>query len=81
MTAIDIRGPVEELCEVLGVHPDYVAEMTITPSTVDVTLYRGRDGRCKGPKFCFDARQIRMDHGPGGQSSPAMEQLRFEVTT
>ncbi len=48
---IAISDPVKQICEAFGIDPKYVARIDITPSDVDVTLFRGKDGRCKGPKF------------------------------
>lgn len=76
---IDIEQPIREICERLGVDPNYVARLDISPTKVDVTLYRGSEGRCKGPKFVWDAGEIApVGYGP---SSAAYELVSFEVKT
>jgi hypothetical protein len=45
---VDLREPVAQIIERLGLDPKYVASMEIRPDRVDVVLFHGEGGRLKG---------------------------------
>ena len=66
---IDLSEPIKDICEALGLDPNYVYEISIVPLSAGVFLFKGRDGRCKGEKYVDDNGQ------------PAIEFVGFEITT
>lgn len=83
MSRLDISDLIDVLCERFGLDKAYVARVELDPTTARVTVYRGRDGRCKGPKYVEGAGEYRpVAWRPDGvQGEPAMELLTFPVVT
>lgn len=61
--AVNLRDEITKICRKLEILPEYVRELEIRPNEIEVTLFRGSDGRCVGAKYivCENGRRATRD--------------------
>jgi hypothetical protein len=84
MSRVDIHDLVEQMCERLGVTASYVYRLDITAGgNATIYLFKGRDGRCRGPKYLVDENGEPVTgrlRGPNDKSpEPATEVIHVAV--
>lgn len=84
---VDVGDLTGQLCERLGVKPEYVYCLEVGVSEAKVHLYKGMDGFCTGAKYVADANGVPVAGRYAGDpavtepTGPATEILTVPVTT
>ena len=86
MEPVALHEEITAICRKLGLDPSYVESMVLTPTTAEVHLFKGRDGRFKGPKYLVDddgvdLTRAGLEYVPVGPTDVARELVEFPILT